>query len=78
MTIFGNGVEWTVKSRFRLVKEEDLYTIMLWRMLPEITQFMCTDPKLTIEDQKIGIKELYLKADFFNGFMKLTINLLEW
>ena len=47
-------------------------------MLPEITQFMCTDPKLTIEDQKIGIKELNLKADFFFVFMKLTINLLEW
>ena len=61
-----------------MLRKKIFITIMLWRMLPEITQFMCTDPKLTIEDQKIGIKELNLKADFFNGFMKLTINLLEW
>ena len=26
--------------------------IMAWRMLPEVTKYMYTDPKLTLEDQK--------------------------
>lgn len=39
-------------DRFRKIKESDLETIMNWRMRPDITRFMYTDPKLTIEDQK--------------------------
>lgn len=36
----------------RQIKEEDLEMIMNWRMLPEITRYMNTDPELTIEGQR--------------------------
>lgn len=36
----------------RKIKEEDLEMIMNWRMQPEITKYMNTDPKLTLEGQK--------------------------
>ena len=39
-------------SRFRKVREEDLKIIMHWRMSPDITKYMCSDPVLTIEGQK--------------------------
>ncbi|HEX3031368.1 MAG TPA: UDP-4-amino-4,6-dideoxy-N-acetyl-beta-L-altrosamine N-acetyltransferase [Bacillota bacterium] len=34
------------------ITEADLEMIMHWRMLPEVTRYMYTDPILTIEDQK--------------------------
>lgn len=34
------------------VREDDLELIMNWRMKPEVTRFMYTDPKLTIEGQR--------------------------
>lgn len=37
---------------FRKIRESDLEKIMEWRMRPEITKYMYTDPKLTIEDQR--------------------------
>ena len=36
----------------RRIREEDLEKIMLWRMAPEITKYMNTDPVLTLEGQK--------------------------
>ena len=36
----------------RGIREEDLETIMNWRMDPEITRYMNTDPQLTLEGQK--------------------------
>ena len=38
--------------RLRDITEEDLTLIMNWRMDPEITRYMNTDPKLTLEGQK--------------------------
>lgn len=38
--------------RLRKILESDLEQIMYWRMLPEITRYMNTDPKLTIEGQR--------------------------
>lgn len=34
------------------LREEHLELVMQWRMLPEITRFMNTDPKLTIDGQR--------------------------
>ena len=42
----------TIHAKFRKIREEDLEKLMYWRMLPEITQYMNTDPKLTMEGQK--------------------------
>lgn len=36
----------------REIKESDLENIMRWRMDPDITRYMNTDPKLTLESQK--------------------------
>ncbi len=37
---------------FRKIKETDLLMIMNWRMMPEVTKYMYTDPELNIESQK--------------------------
>lgn len=31
---------------------EDLENVMTWRMLPEVTKYMFSDPVLTVENQK--------------------------
>ncbi|MEF9951699.1 MAG: UDP-4-amino-4,6-dideoxy-N-acetyl-beta-L-altrosamine N-acetyltransferase [Clostridium sp.] len=42
----------------RLMKEEDLEMVMNWRMMPEITRFMYTDPKITLDRQIIWFNTL--------------------
>lgn len=41
-----------IHARCRKIREDDLERMMNWRMLPEITKYMNTDPELTIEDQR--------------------------
>ena len=36
----------------RAITKKDLEKIMHWRMDPDITRYMNTDPKLTLEGQK--------------------------
>ncbi|MBP3889425.1 MAG: UDP-4-amino-4,6-dideoxy-N-acetyl-beta-L-altrosamine N-acetyltransferase [Cellulosilyticum sp.] len=36
---------------FRPMRESDLAQVMEWRMQPDITKYMSTDPKLTLEGQ---------------------------
>lgn len=40
-----------MSCRLRRVSRADLEMVMQWRMLPEITQNMYTDPHLTLDDQ---------------------------
>ncbi|MBR1744202.1 MAG: UDP-4-amino-4,6-dideoxy-N-acetyl-beta-L-altrosamine N-acetyltransferase [Lachnospiraceae bacterium] len=40
------------KVVWRPVREDELELVMNWRMSPEITQYMYTDPVLTLEGQK--------------------------
>lgn len=40
-----------IKAKCRKITEKDLVMLMNWRMMPEITKYMNTDPKLTLEDQ---------------------------
>lgn len=47
----------------RPIKESELEMIMNWRMLPEITKYMYTDPKLTIESQKAWFESLKTRDD---------------
>lgn len=54
-----------VNKRFRKIRESDLETIMDWRMRPYITEFMYTDPKLTIEDQKKWFEKILKEKDTF-------------
>lgn len=45
-------MEQTIKELVgRPIKEDELEMIMKWRMLPEITRYMYTDPQLTIKAQ---------------------------
>lgn len=41
-----------LNAKCRKVREADLERIMHWRMLPEITKYMNTNPVLTMEDQR--------------------------
>lgn len=41
-----------MKVRMELLREEHLPQVMMWRMRPDITRYMNTDPKLTLESQK--------------------------
>lgn len=47
-----------INARCRNIKENDLERIMNWRMMPEITKYMNSDPKLTIEGQKNWFKKI--------------------
>ena len=47
----------------RPIKEEELEMIMNWRMMPEITKYMYTDPKLTLEGQKKWFATLQTRDD---------------
>lgn len=40
------------------ISEEDLLTLMEWRMSPEVTKYMYTDPKLTLDIQKQWYKNV--------------------
>lgn len=40
------------KVVWRPIREEELEMVMNWRMMPEITRYMYTDPQLTIEQQR--------------------------
>ena len=52
--------------RFRKITEDDLEMIMNWRMMPEITKNMYTDPKLTLDDQKKWFKRISESKDEFH------------
>lgn len=41
----------SVKARCRAMVEDDCEMVMNWRMMPDITRYMNTDPKLTLEGQ---------------------------
>lgn len=41
-----------MSTYLRAIREDDLEQIMNWRMDPDITKYMNTDPKLTLEGQK--------------------------
>jgi RimJ/RimL family protein N-acetyltransferase len=57
----GNNMQ---NIRCRTIREEDLKMLMHWRMMPEITEYMNTNPTLTLEGQKKWyekIKQNYVK-----------------
>lgn len=52
-----------INAYCRAIKEDDLERIMEWRMRPDITQFMNSDPELTIEGQKKWYKKIMKSED---------------
>lgn len=49
--------------KFQAIQECDLESIMHWRMQPDITKYMNTDPQLTIEDQYNWYKHILHQKD---------------
>lgn len=73
-----------VKKRFRKIREVDLETIMDWRMRPDITKFMYTDPKLTIEGQRKWFEKISNEEDTFYRIFEVEgtavglVSLVDW
>ena len=55
----------------RQIKEEDLEMIMNWRMLPEITRYMNTDPELTIEGQRKWFEKIKKSEKEFDWILEV-------
>jgi UDP-4-amino-4,6-dideoxy-N-acetyl-beta-L-altrosamine N-acetyltransferase len=49
----------------RKLRETDLERVMNWRMQPDITRYMNTDPKLTLAGQKVWFESIKNKKPFF-------------
>ena len=70
--------------RFRKIREDDLETIMNWRMRPDITMYMNTDPKLTLEGQKKWYEKISNETDTFywvvesDGKACGLVSLVDW
>ena len=47
----------------REIREEDLENIMRWRMAPDITRYMNTNPELTLEGQKKWLDSIRRNPD---------------
>ena len=47
----------------REIRESDLENIMRWRMDPDITRYMNTNPKLTLEGQKKWLEGILQNPD---------------
>lgn len=47
-----------MEIKLRKIKDSDLENIMYWRMKPNVTKYMNTDPKLTLEGQKKWFKKI--------------------
>ena len=56
---------------FRPIKEEELQMIMEWRMRPDITKFMYTDPQLTLEMQRKWFHSLKGRKDMFSFMIEV-------
>ena len=54
-----------ISVKCRKIREEDLRMIMDWRMMPEITQYLSSNPKLTMEGQHKWFENI--KKDEENG-----------
>lgn len=60
------------KVIWRPIREDELELVMNWRMLPEITYYMYTDPQLTIEQQREWYQKS--KADTKNETYMIEVN----
>lgn len=72
------------EKRFRKIRESDLEIIMNWRMRPEITKFMYTDPKLTMVEQRKWFEKISNEEDTFYWVFEVggkpvgLSSLVEW
>ncbi len=67
----------------RRCREKDIEMLREWRMRPEITRFMNTEPKLTIEDQKRWFAKVSKEDSFYwilevDGIPVGMVSLVKW
>lgn len=73
-----------INKCFRKINENDLETIMGWRMQPDITKYMYTDPQLTLEDQIRWYERISKETDSFYRIFEVDgepiglVNLVDW
>lgn len=60
------------KVVWRQIREDELEMVMNWRMMPEITRYMYTDPKLTMEQQRAWYQKS--KTDKNNETFMVEVN----
>lgn len=71
-------------TKCRKIKECDLEMIMNWRMLPEITKYMNTDPVLTLEGQKRWFEKISMSENEFHWILETenipvgVVNAVNW
>lgn len=71
-------------AKCRKISEEDLERIMNWRMQPDITKYMNTDPKLTLEGQKKWFEGIQKKDDVFFWILEVedepvgVVDFVDW
>nr|WP_315100992.1 UDP-4-amino-4,6-dideoxy-N-acetyl-beta-L-altrosamine N-acetyltransferase [uncultured Catonella sp.] len=52
-----------MEFKLRKIIEDDLELIMKWRMSPDITKYMRTNPKLTLEGQKKWLEKINISKE---------------
>lgn len=77
-------MEKEINAFCRQIRKDDLEMIMNWRMMPEITKYMNTDPKLTMEGQIKWFQKISeSETDFFwilevDGVPSGVVSLVEY
>lgn len=73
-----------IDAQCRKIKEDDLELIMNWRMRPDITKYMNTDPQLTMESQKKWFERIKREKDEFHWILEVddepvgVVSLVDW
>ena len=73
-----------INAKCRKIKQEDLEKIMNWRMMPEITKYMNTDPQLTLEGQQKWFEKISKKENEFHWVLEVDeepigyVSLVDW
>lgn len=60
-----------IDARCRKIRQEDLEMIRQWRMRPDITRYMNSDPVLTPEDQIRWFEKMQKKEDEFYWMLEV-------
>lgn len=61
-----------INVSLRKINEKDLEMIMNWRMSPEVSKYMYTDPELTLEEQKKWLVKI--NADLTCKYWIINVN----
>ena len=56
----------------RKITVDDLENVMRWRMLPDVTKFMNTDPVLTLDGQRRWFDNLTAEGNFYHWIIEVN------